>query len=284
MPAQPLTEAARAPSYYGKLPARGDFVSRRFGRAFIEAWDAWLRSGLVASKAALGSAWRDLYLTSPIWRFALAAGACGPNMAVGIMMPSVDAVGRYFPLVLGLEMPPNCDLGASVAAEGWYAALEALALAALEDGFSLDRLDAPLCLSPLQDLPLPRAGEGRGEGQLTAAPPHPSLSPEGRGFFGAAEGRGFCRRIALAETAPLPPELCLRHMAQERATLWWSAGSERVAPSLLLCSGLPQDAAFAALLDGDWRAHGWAEEAAPQSAAATAADAGEDAMRWDREG
>jgi type VI secretion system protein ImpM len=86
--------AVEALGVYGKLPARGDFVSRRMGRSFVDAWDDWLQQAIPASQLALGDRWLDFYLTSPIWRFALGAGCCGPNTVVGVMMPSVDKVGR----------------------------------------------------------------------------------------------------------------------------------------------------------------------------------------------
>ena len=39
-----------APGFYGKLPARGDFIGRRLGRPFIEAWDGWLQQAVLASR------------------------------------------------------------------------------------------------------------------------------------------------------------------------------------------------------------------------------------------
>ena len=42
-----------------------------------------------------------------------------------------------------------------------------------------------------------------------------------------------------------------------RYCLWWTAGSERVVPSMLVSSGLPSMGAFVAFLDGDWRDSGW---------------------------
>ena len=62
-------------------------------------------SSAATSRAALGDRWLDLYLTSPAWRFACAAGVCGPAPVVGLMAPSVDRVGRYFPLALVAEIP-----------------------------------------------------------------------------------------------------------------------------------------------------------------------------------
>ena len=42
-----------------------------------------------------------------------------------------------------------------------------------------------------------------------------------------------------------------------RYSLWWGAGSDRVAPSLLVCDGLPARENFAALLDGRFGEWGW---------------------------
>ena len=83
----------------GKLPTNGDFVRRRVPAELAEPLDAWLAQALAASREQLGEGWLDTYLTAPVWRFALAAGCCGPA-AAGIWLPSVDKVGRYFPCVL----------------------------------------------------------------------------------------------------------------------------------------------------------------------------------------
>jgi len=101
---------------YGKLPSHGDFLRRRASDAFVDAWDAWLRDCLAASREALAERWLDIYLTSPVWRFALAAGACGPVPVLGLMVPSVDRVGRYFPLTLVANLP--ADVTPIAAAKG----------------------------------------------------------------------------------------------------------------------------------------------------------------------
>jgi type VI secretion system protein ImpM len=43
----------------------------------------------------------------------------------------------------------------------------------------------------------------------------------------------------------------------ERNTFWWTSGSEKVTPCLLVFVGLPIPASYAALLDGDWARWGW---------------------------
>lgn len=86
--------------FYGKLPCRGDFVQRRVPREFVEPWDVWLQECLTLSRSQLQERWLEAYLVSPIWRFALAGGVCGAAAYAGVLLPSVDLVGRYFPLTL----------------------------------------------------------------------------------------------------------------------------------------------------------------------------------------
>src|SRR5690349_9150235 len=96
--------------FYGKLPSHGDFLRRRVSDAFVDAWDAWLRECIAASRTTLGPRWLDVYLTSPAWRFACAAGACGSAPVIGVVAPSVDQVGRYFPLTLVADLPADVNL------------------------------------------------------------------------------------------------------------------------------------------------------------------------------
>ena len=132
--------APPAPGFFGKVPSHGDFVARRLPAAFVSVWDGWLQAGLADSRGRLGADWLAAYLHSPIWRFALDAGVCGPQAWAGLMMPSVDRVGRYFPLTIGL---PLDDKGL-VPDEVWYAGVETLALSGLDPGFSLAAFDAAL--------------------------------------------------------------------------------------------------------------------------------------------
>ena len=63
------------PGYFGKFPSHGDFITRRLPRdGFLDIWDSWLQNALATSREQLGEAWLPTYLTSPLWRFALAAG------------------------------------------------------------------------------------------------------------------------------------------------------------------------------------------------------------------
>src|SRR5436309_2709465 len=137
------------PGWYGKLPTLGDFASRRLGGDFIEPWDAWLGEGLGAQRDRMGDAWLEAYLASPTWRFVLMP-ACLPGLAppralAGVLMPSVDRVGRYFPLTLVTDLEPlPASAGACEALLGWLHRLEDLALDALQDDWSIDELEQAL--------------------------------------------------------------------------------------------------------------------------------------------
>jgi type VI secretion system protein ImpM len=113
------------------MPSLGDFF--RFGvpRSFCAPWDAWLQSLLTQTRADLGARWEACYMSAPIWRFALAPGFAGPERAAGVLMPSVDRVGRAFPLTL-------VHVGAGGAPD--YATLEEIALSALDDSMTKEKL------------------------------------------------------------------------------------------------------------------------------------------------
>ena len=117
--------------YYGKLPSHGDFLRRRVSDAFVDAWDAWLRECLSASRTALGARWLNVYLTSPAWRFICASGACGPAPVIGLLAPSVDQVGRYFPLTLVAELPGDVNLLSAASSTRFFEAAERLVIETL---------------------------------------------------------------------------------------------------------------------------------------------------------
>lgn len=124
---------------YGKMPSLGDFFRIRAPRSFCAPWDEWLQSLLADTRAGLGARWEACYMSAPIWRFALAPGFAGPEAAAGVLMPSVDRVGRAFPLtlvVVGAGRVPD------------YAALEDIALSALDDSMTKEGLAQALAALP----------------------------------------------------------------------------------------------------------------------------------------
>ena len=145
---EPEASAAVA-GWYGKIPALGDFASRRLPPGFVNWWDAWLQRSLVASRAILRENWQETYLNSPIWRFALLPGVFDDKCWIGIMMPSADRVGRYFPLTIALSLDPHPEIVSRVfAAQNWFAGLEHIALASLSMDFQVTELENRLEASP----------------------------------------------------------------------------------------------------------------------------------------
>lgn len=121
---------------FGKIPALGDFLRMSLPLGFAEPWDAWVQAGLLDARAQLAQRWQACFFSAPIWRFTLAPQLAGPMAVQGVLMASVDRVGRQFPLTLAaaLRGGANPDVFAThFAADTVFAALEELALEALED-------------------------------------------------------------------------------------------------------------------------------------------------------
>ena len=218
--------------FFGKIPSHGDFVTRNLSREFLDPWDSWLQSSIAESKTRLGDRWLDVYLTSPIWRFALKPGVCGKHAWAGLLMPSVDRVGRYFPLTIVASLPDGSQPFHVVAgADTWFQATEALALRALDD----DKFDAGGLQSALEAL----------AGIDCAAQPTETLATTADEWSLAAPGPvGIDVPILIADR--------LAHRQAGAYSLWWTIGSEAIAPSTLLVGGLPSPGSFAELLRATW--------------------------------
>ncbi len=227
-------------AFYGKLPAKGDFITRNLPRDFIDRWDDWLQSGMNSSRQTLGDAWLDTYLTSPLWRFVLPVGVCGSTAWAGVFMPSMDKVGRYFPLTVVRQIDgtrsPICT---AVQNPSWFQGVEDQLLDALDaETLDVDVFEQSLQALAFTDSDLP-AMDG-------------------------AEAGGL--RVALDDS--LDVSLSLLGFARDglqQATagmcFWWGSGSDSVAPSLLYSRSLPEPGMFTAMLSGNWSTYGWRDAA-----------------------
>ncbi len=240
------------PGLYGKLPARGDFIQRDLPAAFVEPWDEWLQAALAASQDRLGQNWLPSYLTGPIWRFALTAGCCGDVPVAGLLMPSVDRVGRYFPLTMACTLDPAADVTVLLRRfDDWYHRAEQLLLEALADDLELDTFYQRL------------AAIGVPAGVPVARP--------------SVSGERWCLPLTdLSHLSTRVDELTPLLLAQAfpHYSLWWSHGSPRVDPCLLISAGLPSAGAFSSLLAGDWAGHDWIVVTGTAGSSAMAAEEG----------
>lgn len=229
-------------------------MQRRVPQEFVDVWDAWLQEGLHSTRQQLGERWLDAYLTSPVWRFVLGQGICGGQSYAGVMVPSVDRVGRYFPLAILAPLAAGSCLLEAACGTGrpWFDAAESLALAALEAGdLELDAFDADV-----EALLGPDAGP-----QLAESGRLMELLMQSAFASGASPAGGVQWRIPMLGEMPQRAANAFASIALERAfrpcALWWTQGSDGVEPAWLLSQGLPAPASFAAMLTGAWRSAGW---------------------------
>jgi type VI secretion system protein ImpM len=234
--------------FYGKLPSHGDFLRRRVSNAFVDAWDAWLRHSLTSGRSALGARWLELYLTSPAWRFVCARGACGPAPVMGLLAPSVDQVGRYFPLTLVTELPDHVSLiTAAAAGTRFFDAAERLVIETLAaERVDFDRFDNGV-------VALEQAFE-------------PLVSEPGLVLDETASAvlteSAHAWQLSLGSSSELPvvfEQFLSLHLEEKYRplVLFWTDGSAVVEPSFLLVKGLPPVDLYPGLLDGSWTEHRW---------------------------
>ncbi len=221
------------PGFYGKLPVLGDFVSRRLPHDFIIQWDSWLQSSFAVSRERLAERWLPCYLSSPIWRFGLSSGLCGQDSWVGIIMPSVDRVGRYFPLTMARKTSRNMSLERFFCQSSlWFDKAEHIALTALENDLSVETFDemvrqiAEYDLSALSDF-LPDLTKSFEELQFQAGVTTPVMDQNM--LNGGVKGLSF----------------------------WSTAGSASIQPGSCIFKGMPSFSQFSGFLTGQFYQQGW---------------------------
>jgi type VI secretion system protein ImpM len=227
------------PGWYGKLPMLGDFASRRLPQVFIDVCDDWLSRGIDASRAQLGDEWLNTYLTGPLWRFAWADGVVDGRWWWGVLMPSVDRVGRYFPLVVALVLPaaPRAAQGLRELDE-LQRRMGRAALATLRPQATLDDFDSTLCTMPLT------AGLADAPAQVQHLPGRQRLCwPAAQAALNPAQHPALSAAAALC-ASELTPRLAGH-------SLWWlePGGDEH---TLSVTPGLPPAEHFRELLQGSW--------------------------------
>ncbi|EAQ03164.1 hypothetical protein OB2597_13508 [Pseudooceanicola batsensis HTCC2597] len=130
--------------FFGKMPGMGDFLRLNLPAGFVQSWDSWLQEAMIAARATLGAQWDERYLSAPIWRFSLPPLAGGQPAMSGVVMPSVDRVGRQYPLTLAAPCPNGSAALRHFANDGFFDMLETHALATLEEDLTRELLAARL--------------------------------------------------------------------------------------------------------------------------------------------
>lgn len=223
---------------YGKLPGYGDFVHRNLPNNFLTAWDEWLQGYIASSREKMGESWLNIYLTSPLWRFVLSAGVIDDRHWAGVVLPSVDQVGRYYPFSIAIPLPANTNplefMAENVA---WYEHIEELALQALDNQLSLEEMieqsHHEQYLTPLIY-------------NKTGLPMQPGVLKIDFDTPNASINQGYAHL--------LDSLLSSQHQSY---SVWSTSGSEKIHPCLFSVAGLPSVSQLPAMMDGHWAHWGW---------------------------
>lgn len=247
---------AEATGIFGKLPAHGDFLHRNLPSKVVNEWDAWLQTFVGSTQERLGDAWLEIYLTSPIWRFCLSPGVMDDNHWAGIVLPSVDRVGRYFPFSVMRCLPRDtipCEF--VVQQSQWYEAIETAALKALDGQSQVDALlsevNAVVTTSRGQYVPQSRPNVDAG---LVVDMDYRQPSPQA--------------------TMPFLLDAFVTSTFSSHG-VWSTTGSDRVEPCVFISHGMPPVSGSAALLDGLWEHWEWSVPVRPLAALSAPTENGE---------
>lgn len=223
---------------FGKLPAHGDFMQRNLPAGFVNVWDDWLQHFISGTKEQLGEGWLDVYLTSPLWRFVFSVGVIDENAWTGIMIPSVDRVGRYYPFSIIKKLPQNVNPFEFMQNQtAWFKEIEALALAALDGELLIDDL-----IATLEKMKVEFKGEYSRSGVNIES-----------------DAAQFDVEFEEQLTSSVYPLLLDSSMTKlyNSYSIWKTTGSNCVVPCFFSSQGLPGIQKMPAMLNGDWSGYGW---------------------------
>ena len=217
---------------FGKLSSKRDFIALSVPKDFLSAWEPWMQGCISASRNSLGETWLKSYLTAPIWRFWLGADICGATV-VGALMPSLDGVGRYYPLTLLAHTPevqsiapPDID-----AHDRWFASAEDLLLSTLDSATSFEAITRALNQLPIPDCSSPKSLSAG----LSVLTPGVLAGPASKTSFSSLFGSLRAANHAAIYAA---------------ASFWWTTGGENCQPFGFCCHRLPDPSVFAIMLTG----------------------------------
>ena len=218
-------------SLFGKLGAKRDFIALATPRRFLETWEPWVQACMSASRHQLGNGWQNAFLTAPLWRFWLGADVCGAT-ALGAIMPSVDGVGRYYPLTLlavadpSHSIPPP-DLNPQ---DQWFFAAEAFLLSTLDQAKSFEDISAALEAMPAPPI------------EATVSPSN-DIQALGDKMVGmVTAGKTFQDSLSALRQK--------NHETSAAASFWWTEGGGNFPPMALCSRGMPDPFRYSTMLTG----------------------------------
>jgi type VI secretion system protein ImpM len=258
----PAIDQISSIGYYGKIPNKGDFISKNLPRSFTEPWHRWAKEAMACSRDQLKQTWEECYLTTPLYQYILSPGICGSTLWIGVMMPSVDKVGRYYPMTL-------CRSVSSLANpftlfekhQLWFRQSERLLLSCLDDDFSLHHFDAALSQCTENEA-MSKNNENENMNQDSN-----TITMQQFTLHNYADSAWQMPMVNNNTQNGLYPML-LNSMASTflgAYSLWRTQGSAVISPSMVMSEGLPPYNSVAAFMDGNWQKWGWNAEHILQS-------------------
>ena len=94
---------------FGKVPRMGDFVRVRAHAEPTASFENWIQEAMAYGEAKRGAAWPAIYQGGAIHAFVFrppkkSKSASPASVVAGVFRPSLDAVGRRFPLVVAAPL------------------------------------------------------------------------------------------------------------------------------------------------------------------------------------
>lgn len=212
---------------FGKYPGRRDFISVGMPQSILSPLEKWLQAGLATSKEVFGGTWKEMFLVQPIWNFRLGREIGGID-CLGAFMPSVDGVGRYFPLLL-LAYPAERTLGYPLWMDldvgNWFDTVHAALLATLTDGNLPDPADIARSVTEPPSIAI-----AEGDGKPGSRGLKIELREQDKDDI-----RDVLERQALS-------------FAGNRQSIWWTEGGAHVARQVMIVHGMPEPQIFSDML------------------------------------
>lgn len=233
-----MTTVTELTGLFGKLPAHGDFIYRNLSSQFIQVWDEWLQHFISASREQIGDVWLNIYLTSPLWRFVFSQGVIDRHAWAGVLIPSVDRVGRYFPVSVVKKIPDQINPLEFLSRENeWYTNVEDALLEALQGEIDADEL-----MLKINTLSLKQIYEYRHSSILDDKP----VAVINKISDQQAVDNAYANLLDAFLSSAI-----------SSYSFWSTQGSEHVEPCVFSCQGLPAVKGIAAMLDGKWEQWNW---------------------------
>lgn len=150
--------------FHGKIPSVGDFVTKRLQPEFVDKWDIWLQNCISSTKDEITERWTKTYSVAPILRFYLQQGLMNDMAWFGLMIPSVDSVGRQFPFSIFFSVKGNLNhYELMVLKNDWFRRFEEFSLQILNPNLNLNAWDnssssflpISFCLNEINEMTIP---------------------------------------------------------------------------------------------------------------------------------